>query len=158
MSNRKILIDLIKLRDIHPSHIEGFEPSLLNNDGLRTIREIAAFRYTCRKCGDAPCITVCPAEALEKDENKFVTRAINLCIRCKSCISVCPFGTIMNDLFEPKTSGYQLYDLSDENERQKFVDGFPAEIVSMVDAEENPEQHVYQLSDHVLVKDYMWFH
>ena len=71
--SRKVLIDMVKLRSamIENSNQElpeaYYYPSL-NINGLKTIRELAAFRFTCRKCEDAPCINVCPADALEKDE------------------------------------------------------------------------------------------
>jgi len=69
---QKILIDMIKLRAAMVKNSEQalpdalFYPSL-NSNGLKTIRELATFRFTCRKCEDAPCIAVCPADALEKD-------------------------------------------------------------------------------------------
>ena len=80
----KILIDMIKLRS---AMIENSNMSLpealcyqsLNINGLKTIRELATFRITCRKCEDAPCINVCPADALEKDENGVVVRYKPLC-------------------------------------------------------------------------------
>ena len=86
----KILIDMIKLRS---AMVENsaltlpdayFYPSL-NVNGLKTIRELAVFRFTCRKCEDAPCISVCPSDALEKDEDGIIIRHTNLCVSCKSC-------------------------------------------------------------------------
>lgn len=102
---QKILIDLEKLRsqglkssDISPP--EGFYTFSDDGQGLKSIRELAVFQFTCRRCSDAPCINVCPADALEKDEQGIISRATNLCISCKSCVVICPFGTIMNDFFE----------------------------------------------------------
>ena len=65
---------MIKLRsamieDSTSAMPEAYFYPLLNTNGLKTIRELATFRFTCRKCEDAPCINVCPADALEKDEN-----------------------------------------------------------------------------------------
>lgn len=49
----------------------------------------------CRHCEDAPCVTVCPTKALEKLETEGpVTLHEELCIGCKWCIQVCPFGVI----------------------------------------------------------------
>jgi len=156
MPQKKILIDLTKLRDLGATRAEAVDPSLLNGGALKTIRELATFRYTCRRCKDAPCINVCPADALEKDETGMVVRSLNLCIRCKSCITVCPFGTLMNDLFEVQTSGYQYFDLTDEDALNQFVTSFPEEVVSYTEEEENEEEHIYRLSDRVLVKEYAW--
>lgn len=49
----------------------------------------------CRHCEDAPCVTVCPTKALEKQgvEGPVLVRE-ELCIGCKWCILVCPFGVI----------------------------------------------------------------
>jgi Fe-S-cluster-containing dehydrogenase component len=78
-----ILIDMIKLRKamVENSSIalpEAYYYPLLNVNGLKTIRELATFRFTCRKCEDAPCIAVCPADALEKDQDGVVERHTNL--------------------------------------------------------------------------------
>jgi len=153
---KKILIDLLKLRDLEECRIEAFDGELLHGGAFKTIRELASFYFTCRRCEDAPCITVCPADALEKDENGIVKRSLNLCIRCKSCITACPFGTIMNDLFEPGISGYRYFDLSDEKELQEFAAKFPDDIVSIVERDENPEENIYRLTDKVLIREHKW--
>lgn len=154
--SKKILIDLLKLRELETCSHEAFDSQLLNNGAFKTIREIATFRFTCRKCEDAPCIAACPAEALEKDKNGIINRAVNLCIRCKSCVCICPFGTIMNDLFEVKTSGYTFLDLSDENEMTRFAESFPEDIVSIVETDEDQEKNIYKLTDKVLVREFIW--
>jgi len=49
----------------------------------------------CRHCEDAPCVEICPTKALQKpDPEGPVTIDQELCIGCKSCIMVCPFGVI----------------------------------------------------------------
>jgi len=49
----------------------------------------------CRHCEDAPCVTICPTKALEKLEvGEPVLIKEELCIGCKWCILVCPFGII----------------------------------------------------------------
>ena len=49
----------------------------------------------CRHCEDAPCIAVCPTRALEKRgiEGPVLVHE-ELCIGCKWCVLVCPFGVI----------------------------------------------------------------
>ncbi|HWQ77685.1 MAG TPA: 4Fe-4S dicluster domain-containing protein [Anaerovoracaceae bacterium] len=47
----------------------------------------------CRQCEDAPCAQVCPSGAIsQKDGMVFLNRSV--CIGCKSCSMVCPFGAI----------------------------------------------------------------
>jgi len=49
----------------------------------------------CRHCEEAPCITVCPSGAIyrHKVEDPVLINP-GLCIGCKYCILVCPFGVI----------------------------------------------------------------
>jgi len=49
----------------------------------------------CRHCEDAPCIAVCPTRAIyrQNPESPVLINAA-LCIGCKFCIMVCPFGAI----------------------------------------------------------------
>jgi len=52
----------------------------------------------CRHCEDAPCVQICPTHALEKvGPGQSVTVKKELCIGCKWCILVCPFGVIGMD-------------------------------------------------------------
>lgn len=159
MKNKKILIDLTKLRDHHISgpgdkpRLEGILTSHPNTGGLKTIRELAVFRFSCRRCEDAPCIAVCPAEALEKDTNGMIQRHTNLCISCKSCVTICPFGTMMSDFFEHIRNPENYYDLNDERELKQFIEFNPGGIVKLVDTEEEKKENVYQLNDQILVKD-----
>ncbi len=48
----------------------------------------------CKHCVDAPCMDVCPTNAIERTE--FDTVYINepACNGCRDCISACPFGVI----------------------------------------------------------------
>ena len=154
--SKKLLIDLLKLRELENIKTEGFLREGQQFEVFKTIRELATFQFTCRKCEDAPCINACPAEALEKDDKGIVSRAVNLCIRCKSCIVICPFGTLMDDLFAVKTSGYRFYDLNDETQLKEFAGSFPDDVVSFVEMEENPDQKIYKLNDKILIREQKW--
>ena len=154
--SKKLLIDLLKLRELDDIKMDGVFREGESFKVFKSIRELATFQYTCRKCENAPCINACPAEALEKDDDGIVTRAVNLCIRCKSCIVICPFGTMMNDLFEVKTSGYRYFDLNDEKEMTEFAKAFPEDVVRIVEMEENPDEKIFKLNDKILVKELMW--
>ncbi|GAG03502.1 unnamed protein product, partial [marine sediment metagenome] len=47
----------------------------------------------CQQCEEAPCIAVCPKDALSRDLTLGrVTLNYDLCIGCKMCVTACPFG------------------------------------------------------------------
>ena len=49
----------------------------------------------CRHCEDAPCMTVCPTEAIHRPvERGPVLIDAARCIGCKFCLLACPFGVI----------------------------------------------------------------
>jgi len=49
----------------------------------------------CRQCENAPCILVCPTEAMHRaSEQSPVAIDEKRCIGCKLCMVVCPFGVI----------------------------------------------------------------
>ena len=49
---------------------------------------------TCEQCEDAPCVLVCPTEALYRDEAGLVLRDPLRCIGCNECMFACPIGAI----------------------------------------------------------------
>jgi carbon-monoxide dehydrogenase iron sulfur subunit len=47
----------------------------------------------CQQCEEAPCIAVCPKNALSQDSSLGrVALNYDLCIGCKMCVTACPFG------------------------------------------------------------------
>lgn len=48
----------------------------------------------CKHCTDAPCLDVCPSEALEKRDDDLVYHNSFRCIGCLSCTYACPFGVL----------------------------------------------------------------
>lgn len=158
---QKILIDMIRLREIMAEKQDLVLPEALfyptpNSNGLKTIRELAIFRFTCRKCEDAPCVAACPAEALEKDSEGVINRHTNLCISCKSCVTICPFGTMMTDFFKHHRNKDFYYDLTDTTELNKFISACPPGTVLLTDTRESPAENIYKLNDRVLIKDHIY--
>lgn len=49
----------------------------------------------CRHCEDAPCLQICPSKAIARlDPKSPIIISDKLCVGCKQCITVCPFGVI----------------------------------------------------------------
>lgn len=50
---------------------------------------------SCQQCEDAPCLNVCPVKAISRDEKlQYVKVDYDICIGCRSCVAVCPFGAM----------------------------------------------------------------
>ncbi|TFG41711.1 MAG: hypothetical protein E4H43_04065 [Bacteroidia bacterium] len=158
---QRILLDMIKLRSVMAEDPlltipEGYFHGSATFNGLKSIRELAVFRFACRKCEDAPCIGVCPADALEKDAEGIIDRHTNLCISCKSCVTICPFGTMMTDFFRYHRNKDLFYDLSNTKEIELFVEACPPGVASLTEADESPDDNIYRLNDKVLVREYLY--
>ncbi|OIP92382.1 MAG: electron transporter [Syntrophobacterales bacterium CG_4_8_14_3_um_filter_58_8] len=49
----------------------------------------------CQQCEDAPCQSVCPVGAISRDkEFGFLKVDYDVCIGCRLCVSICPFGAM----------------------------------------------------------------
>ena len=48
----------------------------------------------CNQCDDAPCMKICPTNALFRADNGIVDFDDDNCIGCKSCMNACPYDAI----------------------------------------------------------------
>lgn len=58
-----------------------------------------AIPMNCRQCESAPCEAVCPVKAISRDE--LLGREVvnyDVCIGCRMCVAVCPFGAMSFDI------------------------------------------------------------
>lgn len=57
----------------------------------------------CQQCEDAPCMTICPVKAISRDQAlDYVKIDYNVCIGCRSCVAVCPFGAMGFNVIDRK--------------------------------------------------------
>ncbi len=58
---------------------------------------------SCQQCQDAPCMNVCPVKAISRDEDLgFMKVDYDVCIGCRSCVAVCPFGAMSYNTIDRK--------------------------------------------------------
>jgi carbon-monoxide dehydrogenase iron sulfur subunit len=82
------------------SHSEALEEAILKSpkpQGMLTVEAAGEFGLPiqCRHCQDAQCIEICPTGAIYRDsEQAPVVVDEQLCIGCKMCMLICPFGIL----------------------------------------------------------------
>jgi molybdopterin-containing oxidoreductase family iron-sulfur binding subunit len=63
-----------------------------------------SYNYTptlCNHCENAPCVAVCPTEAMHKTEGGITMTDAEKCIGCRYCMAACPYGVIYYNQEEP---------------------------------------------------------
>lgn len=93
---KRIFIDLDKCDECEKCAVKCdyfYKPSMVDH-GVIALREMAAFLLICRRCEEPSCVSACPFEALERQEDGVLKRHNMRCVSCKSCSHACPFGTI----------------------------------------------------------------
>ena len=51
----------------------------------------------CHHCENPLCATVCPVNAIERDEAGQILYGSEVCVKCSSCVTVCPIGGLRFD-------------------------------------------------------------
>lgn len=92
-------------------HEGVFRPRVSRVHAYTWEREGLSVPMMCQHCDDAPCVSVCPTGAMSQSK---ATGRVNwnndLCIKCKMCTVVCPFG---NAVYESEGNRIIKCDLCD---------------------------------------------
>ena len=66
---------------------------------------------TCQQCQDAPCLNICPVKAISKDDSMGrVMVDYDVCIGCRSCVAICPFGAMNYNVIDKRVFKCDLCD------------------------------------------------
>lgn len=91
---------------------------------------------SCQQCQDAPCENGCPVGAISRNETlNRVEVDQEICIGCRTCVSVCPFGAMTFNAIDRKVIKCDLCDGDPQCVRfcdVKAVEYVPATDVSIV--------------------------
>lgn len=131
-----------------------------DNNGAFSLLEVAQFAVYCRQCKDAFCVSACPKEAIEHQENGTIKRYNMRCVGCKSCVLACPFGTIFPEVINYVSSKCDFC----LNKLEEYPDYSPA-CVSTAPLnsftikefeKEEPERSIFFAGEHLAVKSRSW--
>ena len=113
---------------------------------------------SCNHCADPICARNCPTRALWKRDDGIVQIDQDLCIGCKYCAWVCPYGAPQ---FNPEKGVMGKCDLCadyvDEGKNPSCVDACPMRALGFGDYDELLEKHggsdhIYPLPDNSLTE------
>ncbi|MBD3223786.1 MAG: 4Fe-4S ferredoxin [Caldithrix sp.] len=162
MGLKRLFIDIPALLEsrVNPESIECEYMFHRENKGAFSLLEIAQFAAYCRQCPDAFCVTACPKDALEHQDDGTIKRYNMRCVGCKSCIMACPFGTIFPEVIN-YISAKCDYCLNQLNHNPDYVPlcvkTAPDNTIQMIYiSEEDPQNHIYFYGEHLAVKNYSW--
>ncbi len=125
------------------------------NNGITSLREYATFASICRHCEEAPCVSSCYHNALERASDGHLKRYKMRCSSCKSCSLACPFGVIFPD-FIPYLDSRCDYCVGIKGKLPKCVTGCPHKAIEVKEVQEDPENNIYFVDEHLAVRSRKW--
>ena len=85
----------VACKDRHDMHSVGPRPRRVTTFECGSYPEVGMFTHvmSCNHCENPACVAACPAGALQKDpETGIVLHDAEVCITCKTCMEICPYG------------------------------------------------------------------
>lgn len=153
---KKLFIDLekcYKCRECTAKCSYFYHPA---NNGIISLLELITMSQTCRKCEEAPCVKVCPNEALEKQPDGSLKRYSMRCTSCKTCAIACPFGTIYPELLPYLTSRCDYCLKTITQQEPECVKSCPEGAVRFIEIEESKDKDIYLVGENLAVHSVPW--
>ncbi|MFH1854606.1 MAG: 4Fe-4S dicluster domain-containing protein [Candidatus Omnitrophota bacterium] len=154
---KRLFIDLEKLYSRETPTAECSYYYHPENSGITRLREMGQYLYICRKCEEAPCVSACPKEALEKQPDGVVKRYTMRCISCKSCSLACPFGAIPVDTVPYIVSGCDAcIDRCDNDDPLCSKTCSISGAIKFIEIEESEKDDIFLISKNIAVHAKPW--
>ncbi|MBM3252375.1 MAG: hypothetical protein FJZ11_06340 [Candidatus Omnitrophica bacterium] len=134
----------------------GQAPYKTANAGITSLREYATFALFCRHCEEAPCVSACYHDALEKQSDGHLKRYKMRCTSCKSCAIACPFGTIFEDFIPYLDSRCDYCIARTDKELPGCITSCIYKAIEFKDVKEDAENNIYLIGDYLAVKSRKW--
>jgi Fe-S-cluster-containing dehydrogenase component len=160
-SDERLFIDL----DVCSTHqcptctIQCSYYDLTNNNGIRSVTELATYALVCRRCEDPHCVKACPVNALEQqtDKDSLLIRHNMLCISCHSCSHACPYGTIYPDHVPLLIHNCDFcLDRRGENEEPLCVKTCSYGALRLLRGDTELDDNTFLVGDHLIVHSTHW--
>jgi len=119
------------------------------------LREYATFALYCRQCEEAPCVSACYHDALEKQSDGILKRYKMRCSSCKSCSIACPFGTIFPE-FIPYLDSRCDYCVGQTLQLPECVLSCPYKAIEVKEIEEDVKKDIYFVGESLAAHSRKW--
>ena len=98
--------------------------------GSQPFVKVTYIPIMCQHCDNAPCIKVCPVNAIKRREDGLVWIDQNTCTGCGLCINACPYGAIyINDKLKVAQKCTWCAHLIDRGQNPRCVDACPHDAI-----------------------------
>lgn len=132
---------------------------LSDNNGIRSVAELATYALVCRRCEDPHCVKACPVNALEqqKDKGSLLVRHNMLCTSCRSCSHACPYGTIYPEHVPLLVHNCDFcLDRKGERDEPLCTKSCPYGALRLMRGDSKLDENVFLVGDHLIVHSTHW--
>ena len=134
----------VACKDRHDLQVSGPRPRRVETIEAGTYPESSLYHVTisCNHCDDPACVKGCPTGALHKLSDGTVVHNDAVCVLCRNCISVCPYGAPQHDEVKNQIVKCDTcYDLRNAGHEPNCVAACPMRAIEFGDIDELKSKH-----------------